>query len=202
VRRQAGFLLPCAHQYNADRLLFDFESCSPAWVDRTTQALFLNRTGYNGLFRVNGVGNLCPFGRYKKPALGGSRQPARRRPLLQGVRWSTATSSRSGSSWMGAPSFIFDPPYRPLSRTASFTHYARQAFGDDQQLRLAAFYRLLDARGACLMLSNSDPQETEPGIILPARLCRVPVRAPAGQRNINSDPQRRGLVSELLILNY
>jgi DNA adenine methylase len=191
-------------RYNADRLQFDFERCSPAWVGRTTQALFLNRTGYNGLFRVNRRGEFnVPFGRYKNPRLvdpDNLRAVAR---LLQGVRLEYGDFELVEQFVDGHTFVYFDPPYRPLSRTASFTHYARQAFGDDQQLRLAAFYRALVARGAWLMLSNSDPQDLHPGDDFFQRaFAGFRIERLRASRNINSNPQRRGPVSELLILNY
>jgi DNA adenine methylase len=199
-----AFFYQMRSQYNADGPTFDYERPSPAWVVRTTQALFLNRTGYNGLFRVNRRGEFnVPFGRYKNPRLA---DPANLRAvarLLQGVRLEYGDFEQVGA-WIDGQTFVyFDPPYRPLSRTASFTHYAREAFNDDQQRRLAHFYRQLDARGACLMLSNSDPQGLQPGDdFFQEAYAGFRIERLQASRNINSNPQRRGPVSELLILNY
>ncbi|MCI0475419.1 MAG: DNA adenine methylase, partial [Anaerolineales bacterium] len=99
----------------------------------------------------------------------------------------------------------FDPPYRPLSATASFTAYARaaQRFDDAAQQRLAEFYRALDARGAKLMLSNSDPKNINPDddfferLYAGFRIARV-----SAARMINSVASKRGAINELIITNY
>ena len=190
--------------YNARRHQIDYDGYQAAWIERSAQLIFLNRTGYNGLFRLNSRGAFnVPFGRYKNPRLldaGNLRAVAR---LLQNVH------IRFGD-FEGIARFVdrdtlvyFDPPYRPISATAHFTAYSREAFDDAQQLRLAAFYRALDARGARLMLSNSDPHNLDPGddfferAYSGYRLERV-----QASRNINRQASNRGPISELLILNY
>jgi len=201
--RQA-FYYRLRSQYNAGRGRSNFERYSTGWVARTTQALFLNRTGYNGLFRVNRRGEYnVPFGRYKNPRL---LDPANLRAvahLLQGVRLEYGDFAQ-GEHFVDRHTFVyFDPPYRPVSRTANFTHYAREVFGDAQQLRLASFYRALDLKGARLMLSNSDPQDINPtDDFFQQAYNGFRIERLRASRNINSNPERRGPISELLILNY
>ncbi len=97
----------------------------------------------------------------------------------------------------------FDPPYRPLSETAHFTAYSNQTFDDHQQQRLADFYWKLDAKGAKLMLSNSDPQNVDPlDDFFELAYDGFRIERLQAKRNINRDPSKRGPISELLILNY
>lgn len=103
-----------------------------------------------------------------------------------------------------AHTFVYcDPPYRPLSATASFTAYAVDAFGDAQQQELAAFLRACRDRGAAVMLSNSDPHNIDPAddffdaLYHDFVITRVPAR-----RAINSHKDRRGPIQELVITNY
>lgn len=192
------------HQLNAQRATTNFDHYSPAWLERSAQLLFLNRTGYNGLFRVNAAGEFnVPFGRYKNPTI---CQPERLRTaaqLLQNVHIQQAHFTAC-ADFVDEHTFVyFDPPYRPLSATAHFTAYSTQTFGDDEQLELARFYRMLHGRGARLMLSNSDPQNTDPNdtfferAYAGFRLERV-----QASRHINSQPDGRGMINELVILNW
>ncbi len=191
-------------QLNNQRATTDFGNFSPAWLERSAQLLFLNRTGYNGLFRVNAAGEFnVPFGRYKNPTI---CQPERLRTaarLLQNVQIRQAHFAEC-ADFVDERTFVyFDPPYRPLSATAHFTAYSTQTFGDDEQLELARFYWMLHGRGAKLMLSNSDPQNTDPNdtffeqAYAGFRLERV-----RASRHINSQPDGRGMINELVILNW
>jgi DNA adenine methylase len=166
--------------------------------------LFLNRTGYNGLYRVNSKGDFnVPCGRYKNPRILDEENLHNVSAVLNRV------SIRYGD-FEDVADFVddktlvyFDPPYRPISETAHFTTYSKQAFNDNQQLRLADFYRQLDAKGAKLMLSNSDPHNIDPHDDFFERAYDgFRIERLQAKRNINRDPTKRGPISELLILNY
>jgi DNA adenine methylase len=101
-------------------------------------------------------------------------------------------------------SFVyFDPPYRPLNQTSSFTSYSKEGFSDTDQVRLGEFFKELDKKGAKIMLSNSDPQNENPAdtffddLFSGYRIERVPAR-----RMINSNGAGRGKLNELIITNY
>jgi len=191
-------------QYNLQRTSIQMVEFEPNWVLRSAYMIFLNRTGYNGLFRVNSSGEFnVPFGRYQHPRILDRDNLHLVAALLQNV------SLRYGDFEMIAE-FVnektlvyFDPPYRPLSPTAHFTSYSSGRFDDQQQLRLAGFYRSLDEQGGKLMLSNSDPHNVDPldnffeRAYQGFRINRLNAR-----RNINRDAEKRGRISELLILNY
>lgn len=107
-------------------------------------------------------------------------------------------------SFIDDDSFVyFDPPYRPISYTSYFTSYTNNAFNDEEQIRLANFYRKLDKKNAKLMLSNSDPKNYNPNdeffdqLYKGFNLFRV-----KANRMINCDSSKRGEINELVIINY
>jgi DNA adenine methylase len=191
-------------RFNEQRQAIDYEQFSPAWLQRTAWLIFLNRTCYNGLFRVNSQGRFnVPFGRYKRPKICYPRRLTAVAQCLQAV------TIRQGGyrQWAGcvdAHTFVyFDPPYRPISTTASFNRYSRHAFDDEAQLDLAQFYRQLDAQGAKLMLSNSDPKNEDPyDHFFDEAYAGFTIERVPATRQINSKGHKRGPVTELLITNY
>jgi DNA adenine methylase len=191
-------------RYNKQRETIDYDHISQLWVDRSALFLFLNRTCYNGLFRLNSHGEFnVPFGRYKKPRLLDAHNLHAVSQLLQDVHIQFG-DFESIESWIGSDTFVyFDPPYRPISDTARFTSYSIGGFSDQEQLRLANFYRRLDARGAKLMLSNSDPRNDEiQDDFFERAYAGFRIERLQANRNISSKADKRGPVSEILILNY
>lgn len=173
-------------------------------VLRTAQLIFLNRTGYNGLYRVNQSGGYnVPHGRYKKPNICNEETLHSASNLLIDAEIHEGDFELCADFVDDRTFVYFDPPYRPLTRTASFNSYSSQPFDDDEQLRLADFFRKLHAKGAKLMLSNSDPKNSNAGddffedAYAGFRIERVSAR-----RNINSNANKRGKINELLIMNY
>lgn len=131
-------------------------------VERAARLIFLNRTCYNGLYRVNKKGRFnVPFGRYKNPTI------CDRENLLavsQVLRWSNtkllAADYRQATKDAENGDFIyFDPPYHPASATANFTSYTDSGFSFNDQLQLGDWFRELDKRGCRILLSNSDMEE-------------------------------------------
>ena len=173
-------------------------------VERAADLLFLNRTGFNGLYRTNASGGFnVPHGRYRNPRIC-------RPELLRAASRALADAGIEAGDFSAAGAVVddrtfvyLDPPYRPLSKTASFTAYSQHRFGDEEQRRLAAFARTLDARGARFMLSNSDPRNADPGDDFFDALYEgfVIERVPA-RRAINRDGAGRGTINELIVRNY
>jgi DNA adenine methylase len=191
--------------YNAALAYFDYEYYSAAWIDRAAQMILLNKTCYNGLYRVNSRGEFnVPFGRYKKPAICDAQNIMNVSRLLQ-----IAALGRSHFSecerYVDNSTFVyFDPPYRPLSATSNFTSYSPHKFGDGDQTDLARFFaRLHGVHGARLMLSNSDPANVDATDTFFDHLYRrFTIHKVCAKRMINSKASRRGKISELLITNY
>ncbi len=191
-------------RFNQERPIFDPTAFQDAWIERAARLLFLNKTCYNGLFRVNSRGGFnAPFGKYSTPAIcnAAALEAASRALANAEIRLG---DSAACAEVVNEETFVyFDPPYRPLNPTSSFTSYAKHGFSDADQVRLAELFALLDRRGAKLMLSNSDPQNHDPGdrffddLYAAWTIERVPAR-----RSINCRGDRRGTVAELIIRNY
>lgn len=189
-------------EYNRDRHKINRRYSKKAWIPRAAQMIFLNKTCFNGLFRLNRSGAFnVPFGRYREPRIVDPDNLRAVSRLLQ------KAEIRHGhfdvfSRDIDARSFVyFDPPYRPLSKTASFTAYSRHAFGDAEQTALAAYFARLDREhGAKLMLSNSACGEEDDFLRTLYRDYRIG-QVYAG-RMINSNAGKRGKIPELLITNY
>ncbi|MFZ5916256.1 MAG: DNA adenine methylase [Chloroflexota bacterium] len=166
-------------------------------VERAARTTFLNRTCYNGLYRVNRRGHFnVPFGRYKKPRLVDEHNLRAVSRALQGVKLRQEDFGRC-QEWARRGDLVYlDPPYDPLSATSSFTSYTLATFGEKEQRRLATLYRQLDAAGCWLMLSNSET----PLIRELYRDYRIEVLQ--ARRAINAQADGRTAIPELLILNY
>ena len=174
------------------------------WILKAAMFIFLNRTCFNGLYRVNSNGGFnVPFGRYKNPRLINHALLRADSEVLQNADIHLGDYSCS-FPYISEDSFVyFDPPYRPLNTTSSFTSYNSCGFDDESQRRLADFFKKCDAKGAKLMLSNSDPKNADPDdnffddLYDGFRIERVPAK-----RMINSDAGKRGEVSEIVVMNY
>jgi DNA adenine methylase len=165
-------------------------------VERAARFIFLNRTCYNGLYRVNRRGQFnVPFGRYANPTICDAANLRAVQRALQGVALLQGDFSRC-LDLAGSGDFVYlDPPYHPLSDTAYFTSYTAADFGVEDQRRLAALFRELDRRGCQVMLSNSFTslvQELYQGYD------QIQVQA---IRAISTRGSRRGAIPELLVMN-
>ncbi len=173
----------------------------PSWaraseVERAARFIYLNKTCYNGLWRVNSRGQFnVPMGRYRNPRILDEPRLRAASAALQGVELAVADFG-DVLGRAGAGDFVyFDPPYHPRSATANFTAYSQQAFGERAQRRLARVFAALAERGAWVLLSNSDTPFVR---ALYSAFCLHPVRA---QRPINAAADRRGAVEELLVFS-
>ena len=196
---QAEFYYQVRIHYNSAQAGFDFSGYNPGWIERTAQIIFLNRTCFNGLFRVNSKAAFnVPFGDYKNPTICDAANLKSVSALLQRtkVRRGDFTTCQE---FVNADTFVyFDPPYRPVSKTANFTSYSKYDFDDAAQLRLARFYRELHGRNAKLMLSNSDSGDD----FLAQTYQGFNITRVKANRMINSNARKRGEIDELLITNY
>ncbi|MCC6553747.1 MAG: DNA adenine methylase [Polyangiaceae bacterium] len=164
-------------------------------VERAARTIFLNRTGFNGLYRVNRAGNFnVPFGRFLKPNFCDEKNLRACSAALRGadlrVRDFTAVRDLADRG-----DFVyFDPPYAPLSDTADFTSYVPGGFGWDQQERLSELFTELADRGVNVMLSNSSVPRVRD---LYRGFQIVDVEA---KRSINSRPNRRGTKAQEIVV--
>ena len=192
-------------EYNSTAGCLSAKRITAARVQRAAQTIFLNRTCFNGLYRVNSKGHYnVPHGRYKTPPICNEDNLRSASRALQGVNVSCG-SYETVEPHVDARSFVyFDPPYRPLPNTPSFTAYVKTAsFGDEEQVALAAFYSTLHRKGALLMLSNSDPHVTDGADNFFDDLYGdFDIRRVVANRSINSDADKRGAITEILVTNY
>ncbi len=193
--------------YYSVRDEFNGLKCSKSFGIDVRQAalfIFLNRTCFNGLYRVNSKGLYnVPIGSYKKPTICDADNLKNVSNALSNVAIHLGDYSES-FSFIDEKTFVYiDPPYRPLTVTASFTSYNETLFDDKEQIRLAEYVKTIDSLGAKVVASNSDPKNVNEAddffdvIYSPYNIQRV-----NATRMINSNSSARGIINELLIANY
>lgn len=191
-------------KYNRQIPNFDYAYYNDSWVERASYLIFLNKTCYNGLFRQNKKGHFnVPYGSYKNPRICCTENIIKVNKTLQNTEIFCGDFSDS-ERYIKKGSFVyFDPPYRPLNSTASFTDYAKEGFDDNDQVRLAKFFKKMDKEGAYLMLSNSDPKNENPNDDFFDKLYKgYNIDRVLASRMINCQGTGRGLVSEMIMTNY
>lgn len=173
-------------------------------VELAALFIFLNKTCFNGLYRVNrnGVFNV-PIGSYKNPAIFDEENLRNLSMALKGVEIVCADYHQS-FDFIDEQTFVYiDPPYRPLSETSSFTEYAEGDFNDEAQRGLAEFVKQIDKKGAKFLLSNSDPKNADPkDEFFDELYSGFIIRRILASRMINSNAEARGKIKELLISNF
>lgn len=169
-------------------------------LERATRFLFLNRTSFNGLWRVNSKGQFnVPFGHFKKPGFPDAAQLADAASALRSAVVLNGDFEDACKD-AGAGDFVYlDPPYIPLNASASFTSYTDQGFEEDMQIRLARVCDDLTRRGVLWMLSNSSAPRA---IEIFGKCTNAEVHIVHASRSINSNGQGRGKVPEILVTNY
>ena len=173
-------------------------------VKRASEFIFLNKTCFNGLYRVNKDDKFnVPFNNAKKPPICDSENLRNLSELIKNVEFIWGNYYDSEKYINGNTFIYFDPPYRPLNITSGFTSYTKFDFNDEDQKKLAKFYAKLDSNNVKLMLSNSNPKNTNKNDTFFDDIYKdFYINEISARRNINSKGDGRGKVSELLILNY
>ena len=174
--------------------------------DKTTQTalfIFLNRTCFNGLYRVNRKNEFnVPIGSYKTPMICDEDNLRAVNQILQKVTILNGDFEETLKYAEQETIFYFDPPYKPLSNTSSFNSYTKDEFDDNEQIRLAKFCEKIDLLGFNWILSNSDVKGKNPNDNFFDDLYRdFNIKRVMARRNINSNPNKRGELTELLITN-
>ena len=173
-------------------------------VKRASEFIFLNRTCFNGLYRVNKNGKFnVPCGKYKNPTICDANNLRNLSKLLKNVVFAYGDYKES-EKLVDENTFVyFDPPYRPLSVTSGFTSYTKDDFNDENQKELAEYYNKLNLKNAKLMLSNSNPKNTNENDNFFEKIYKgFNINEVSAKRMINANAKGRGEISELLITNY
>ncbi len=174
-------------------------------IENTGLFIFLNRTCFNGLYRVNRKGQFnVPFGRYSNPTICDDRTIWLDSEILQNVEILQGDYTKTIDFADKRTLFYFDPPYRPISATSNFNDYAKEAFGDNEQIRLREFCDKLDEYGYSFMLSNSDGVKVDDveDDFMDMLYSKYIVERVFANRNINANASKRGKLTEILVRNY
>ena len=177
-------------------------------IDRTKYLIFLNRTCFNGLYRVNSKGKFnVPFGRYLHPTICNAETIKADSELLNRVELVILNGDFEQTIDHlsdGFNLFYFDPPYRPLNATSSFNSYSKEDFNDEEQIRLRDFcVKLSEYPNVKWMLSNADCSAKNPDDTFFEEIYRgFNINRVYASRAINANPSKRGKLTELLITNY
>lgn len=172
--------------------------------EKAALMIFLNKTCFNGLYRVNKKGLFnVPMGGYKKPTICDENNLRAVSKRLQNVNIVHGDYKQS-ESFIDSNTFVyFDPPYRPITESASFTAYTEYDFNDKEQIELAEFVNKINNKGAKIVVSNSDPKNTdEHDNFFDEIYSSHSIKRVDASRMINSNGAKRGKIKELLISNF
>lgn len=180
-----------------------FNSRNISDIETAALFIFLNRTCFNGLYRVNSKGEFnVPHGKYSNPKICDEDTLRADSALLQKVEILCGDFSETGLFAGPNAVFYFDPPYKPLTDTASFTSYAKDGFDDNEQRRLGRFIENIAAERSVFVASNSDPKNVDSEENFFDRLYqKFMIKRVSAARMINSNPNGRGCISEIMISN-
>lgn len=172
-------------------------------VETAALFIFLNRTCFNGLYRVNSKGAFnVPFGRYTNPRICDEDTLRVDSELLKRVTILCGDFAQTESYANEHSIFYFDPPYKPITETSSFTSYSKKGFDDGEQIRLRDFCNRIAEKKALFVASNSDPaQDVVSGNFFDNLYDRFSIRRVSASRMINANAAGRGKLSEIMITN-
>lgn len=201
VRDHPGQLLSeLSIHINSPEYFYKIRGIDPSSLSRIQRAsrfLYLNKHGYNGLWRVNRLGlHNVPFGRYKNIRLVDENNLRRASNALAGASILCEDFEEALDKAKPGTFIYLDPPYHPLNKTARFTSYTSNSFGDEDQRRLARSFIELDRLGCQVMLSNSDTP------LIRSLYQKYNISTVTANRAINCRTDGRGPVNELVIRNY
>lgn len=173
-------------------------------IEKAVLFIFLNKTCFNGLYRVNKKGEFnVPMGAYKKPKICDKENLKNVSLTLRNVKIVYA-DYRESEKFIDDKTFVYiDPPYRPLNITSSFTSYTENDFSDKEQIELAEYINVLNKKGAKIVISNSDPKNNDIDDNFFDKLYKnYNINRVKATRMLNSNASLRGAINELLITNY
>ena len=186
-------------QYNSYRITKDEMS-----LQKAIEFIFLNRTCFNVLYRVNKNGDFnVPMGNYKNPTICDEENLRALSELIKNVNFEYG-DYKASQKYIKKNTFVyFDPPYRPLNITSGFTSYTKEDFDDENQKELALYYKELNNNNVKVMLSNSNPKNTNKEDCFFENIYKgFNINEVYAKRMINANSNGRGEISELLITNY
>ena len=180
-----------------------FNTKRTAQIETAALFIFLNRTCFNGLYRVNSKGEFnVPHGKYANPRICDADNLRACSKVLQKVEILCGDFAETERYAGPDTLFYFDPPYKPITETSSFTSYAKEGFNDAEQIRLRDFCDKISKDKALFVASNSDPKNVNPSENFFDNLYNhFIIKRVSAARMINSDASGRGAIYELMISN-
>jgi len=204
IEKQKDFFYSIRENYNKNKVKINFNDYNNELIEHAAQMIFLNKTCYNGLYRLNSKGEFnVPFGKYKNVKFYDKENILYSSALLQKAELYICDFEEIIHYDVNNAFIYFDPPYRPISQTASFTSYSKFHFSENDQIRLATIFKELDKRNTRLMLSNSDPKNVNPDDdFFEKHYKGFNIQRVYANRMINCNGEKRGKINELIITNY
>jgi DNA adenine methylase len=200
--KQAAYFYNIRNDYNQQTE--PAENNKKEYIKRAVQFIFLNRTCFNGLYRVNSKGLFnTPAGSYNNPLICDEDNLMAVAKILQKAFIKHADFFSAKKDIKKNSFLYFDPPYRPITKTANFNSYAKDVFDDTKQIELAGFFTYVSQKGGLAMLSNSDPKNHKADddffdlLYKSYYIKRIPAK-----RMINANAAKRGLINEIIVTNY
>ncbi|MHA1702341.1 MAG: DNA adenine methylase [Promethearchaeota archaeon] len=187
--------------YYQQRKLFNKRNTSKA--DHAALFIFLNKTCFNGLYRVNKKNEFnVPMGKYKNPLICDDENLKLVSDVLKKVIFLNGDFEKT-KEYISRPTFVYlDPPYKPITKTSSFTSYSENSFSDDDQLRLQKFCKTISQKGGFWLLSNSDARDIYGNSFFEELYKGFKIERVNVKRFINASAEKRGEVKEVLVNNY
>ncbi len=188
--------------YLNKRSRFNTKNLDP--IENTALFIFLNRTCFNGLYRVNSKGLFnVPFGRYANPKICDTETILADSKILQRVTILNGDFAETLNYANDRSFFYLDPPYKPLTETSSFNSYAKEVFDDSEQIRLQQFCKEIHLRNGNFILSNSDVRGKNPYDMFFDDLYKeFDIQRVMATRMVNANANKRGKLTELMINNF
>ncbi len=201
---QKKFYLKIRRLFNKKLKEIDYDSYDKTHIQRAAQMIFLNKTCFNGMFRVNKEGKFnVPAGRYVNPSIYDKDNLYEVHKVLNDNIIIKTQDFSLTENYIAENSFVYlDPPYRPLNETSSFTQYYKDNFGDLDQIRLCQFIQRLSKKNIPVMLSNSDSKNKDNKSYFKNLYKNQKIEFVKARRNINANGKKRNPIDELIIKNY
>lgn len=188
------------HYADGEKYFYEIRSVNPKSLpelERAARFIYLNKTCFNGLYRVNSKGQFnVPIGSYKNPEILQEERLRKISVLLRNVSLKVMSFEKIVPLAKKGDFVYFDPPYYPIKKGANFTTYTKEAFLDNEQRLLAEIFDKLDQKGCLCMGSNSDTA------FIRKLYGKFNIHVVRARRMINSDKNGRGEINELVITNY
>lgn len=189
---------------NLKKIDIDAPKYDETHFKRAAQMIFLNKTCFNGMFRVNKNGEFnVPAGRYKNPSIYDKDNLKEVNKVLNDNVLILTQDFEKTEKYINENSFVYlDPPYRPLNKTSHFTQYYKSNFGDLDQIRLSQYIERLSKNNINVMLSNSDSKNENNKSFFRELYNGHEIETVKARRNINANGKKRNAIDELIIRTY